>query len=140
MSYIRCTSNPENLYVWHDIDGNVYWSTGGDMNPMPADIFEGLMRYTYSQYEDYQQPGGLYFKEGDHCANIREKDFGKIIVTYWHDFNKAKPTWQVEMWLVTFYYIYNNWRNEYLRYHARELWWSFKSWFQYNFYYRWIPE
>jgi hypothetical protein len=26
MSYIRCTSNPENLYSWDDIDGNIYFN------------------------------------------------------------------------------------------------------------------
>lgn len=35
MSFIRCLSNPERLYVWHDVDGTVHIHYGGKGAPKP---------------------------------------------------------------------------------------------------------
>lgn len=35
MSFIRCLSNPEGLYVWSDVDGTVHIHYGGRKRPKP---------------------------------------------------------------------------------------------------------
>lgn len=44
MSYIRSTSNPEGLYIWHDVNGPVIVTTQTRDGRLPLEVFEGIMR------------------------------------------------------------------------------------------------
>jgi hypothetical protein len=45
MSYIRCASNPEGLYIWHDVDGTIHWTDcNGENARLPVKSFNGLIR------------------------------------------------------------------------------------------------
>jgi hypothetical protein len=125
MSYIRCTSNPENLYVWSDGD-NVHWNFGIDPDDellMPQGVFDGLMNQAsvwlggtgveydgaklYEFLED--KPIEKWVEEGSHPDNC------KIILEY----NNRK----IRMWRVTYCYILSNFERNSARYHIREAYW-----------------
>jgi hypothetical protein len=45
MSYIRCLSNPERLYIWHDVSGPVKISEGKQpLRSIPVKAFHGVLR------------------------------------------------------------------------------------------------
>lgn len=44
MSYIRCTSNPEGLYSWSDIDGNVYFSIDDKLIDIKTPLFNNFFK------------------------------------------------------------------------------------------------
>ena len=46
VSYIRSTSNPEGLYIWHDMSGPVFIVSGRIRreHKLPVEAFEGIMR------------------------------------------------------------------------------------------------
>ena len=44
MSYIRCTSNPEGLYSWSDIDGNVYFSIDEKILDIRHELFDSFFK------------------------------------------------------------------------------------------------
>ena len=50
MSYIRCLSNPERLYAWHDIDGTVHLHYGGNKAVKPPLSKGEEMRVPYKTF------------------------------------------------------------------------------------------
>jgi len=115
MSYIRCTSNPEGLYVWNDVDGNVYWSASPQkkgvptkddnavLYSMPRKVFRGLMKkFLLCPWpEKYSFQG----------AEIREDKDCKFWVSYKPEGKKA---WKLKLWRTTLAYVVGNFREELL--------------------------
>ena len=60
MSYIRCLSNPERLYIWYDVDGSIYISAKKDrVLKMPPKVFHTLLaRWWRNGWEDVKFEGG----------------------------------------------------------------------------------
>ena len=54
MSYIRCLSNPEGLYIWADVDGTVKVTIAGenskDEKCLPIAVFDGLIKKYNKNY------------------------------------------------------------------------------------------
>ena len=110
MSYIRCGSNPENLYVWGDVSGDVFFSMGAELKSMPKEVFDGLMHgFIKEDYpEEFEFQGasirellgyGYYFpeKSKENPLGAFHPDFGKIQIAY--------KDWSIRLWPVTFFYI-----------------------------------
>jgi hypothetical protein len=129
MSYIRCTSNPENLYVWGDIDGHVYWSvvsreSNNILIRIPQEIFDGLMNKVAQrggyvgirQNEDDIEYRGAKLYE--FMSGELDPDNCKIVLEY--------AGQEHRMWLVTFEHVFNNWARSSLRYNLRETWWCIR--------------
>ncbi len=99
MSYIRSTSNPENLYVWGD--GKVTFFSSRKHGPtpvyhMPTNIFHGLIRKWHRRYQEATWYKGAEIKEvwvyGDgQCNELR------IQLSY--------DAWNIKMWCVTWDHI-----------------------------------
>jgi len=53
MSYIRCLSNPENLYIWGG-EKQIYIAKGGNKTLLiiPQKIFEGLIKKYHRNFGD----------------------------------------------------------------------------------------
>ena len=117
MSFIRCLSNPEAMYIWHDVDETVHithsvkppLASKGDEFCVPTRLWYGLWRVVERNH-------GLYLNEGDVLK------FGdlKLVKSYKMKdlFAERKPTsfrWKfsygkhfVYMWQVTLEHIYLN--------------------------------
>ncbi len=50
MSYIRSTSNPEGLYVYHDVNGNIVFNC---KDSIPANVFYRFIREIGDKYHGY---------------------------------------------------------------------------------------
>ena len=51
MSYIRCLSNPESLYIWGEFNGNVAICAGPDfLHSMPTPAFHGILKRWWANY------------------------------------------------------------------------------------------
>jgi hypothetical protein len=60
MSYIRCLSNPEGLYIWHDINGQIAISQyGSNIKWIPYRTFNGLIKKWNRNYWEYPCKYGL---------------------------------------------------------------------------------
>ena len=129
MSFIRCLSNPEAMYIWHDVDETVHithsvkppLASKGDEFCVPTRLWYGLWRVVERNH-------GLYLNEGDVLKfgdlKLEEKhiyiDSGRIVKSYKMKdlFAERKPTsfrWKfsygkhfVYMWQVTLEHIYLN--------------------------------
>jgi hypothetical protein len=110
MSYIRCLSNSEGLYVWEDTDGMVHWNTALEKEHlMPTMVFEGLMT-AWDKDGDILENDPLVFK----TAKIYESNADwKIVIEY--------DDWQIRLWPVTFHYIFNQWKRTSWKHHVRQL-------------------
>jgi hypothetical protein len=57
MSYIRCLSNPEGLYIWPDIDGTVKVTMAGknfiNEKNIPIPVFNGLIKKWNKNYQEF---------------------------------------------------------------------------------------
>lgn len=119
MSYIRCLSNPEKLYVFGSGNNTVEWWTP-DTPPliMRDGVFERIMdRYDSYDWENEDDP---IIREDDWELRPDSPDFGKYTL--------ITPNGQkLEMWQVTFYYIlsHHKWhRDEWsIWYHLKRIVW-----------------
>jgi hypothetical protein len=128
MSYIRCTSNPENLYVWGDIDGYVHWNTNDILIRIPQATFDGLMNKV-AQQGGYVGMQKLKYR-GAKLYEFFQDDNTELFVTPQHRDN-CKIVLEYEgqehrIWLVTFEHIFNSWARNNFRYHIREAYWCFR--------------
>jgi hypothetical protein len=89
MSFIRCLSNPEGLYIWHDV-GNFIAITG---DQIPG-IWEINTRHWYGLLRQYRK-NSRTCKYGS--ISIRENENFKVVL--------KTPHGEIEMWLVTWDYI-----------------------------------
>lgn len=101
MSYIRCLSNPEGLYVWGDCDGRAYFAMGADdLRSCPIEDFHAVMDEYLENYES-----NLPFTSGILTLSEIEEDgpnFSKIKLTF-SDGQK-----EIIMWDVTWTYMVNH--------------------------------
>lgn len=94
MSYIRCLSNPEGLYVWADCDGTTYFWIGGEENDdkscirIPNHHFVKVCEKWYEGEDPLSYKGVKVYEDN--------KDW-KIVLSY-----KGKS---IRMWRVTWEYI-----------------------------------
>lgn len=131
MSYIRCTSNPDSLYVWDDIDGNTYFSLGpDDPYSMPCEAFQDMMR----MWDEYWGEA-VCFANGN--GTIYEGQTGRVVIAY-NDY-EADNHWEIDIWYSTFMYMFHNWQDRQWKYHARCLWCSVKAFFR-DIWYKITPE
>lgn len=106
MSYIRSTSNPENLYIWGD-GKTTFFSKGRKDGPtpvyhMPRNVFHGLIRKWHRQYHDTTRHKGAEVKE----VWIKDNGVNELKVQLSYD------DWSITMWAVTWEYIaYTNLEN-----------------------------
>lgn len=123
MSFIRCTSNPEGLYVYHNVDGTITWVGKGmeTETKIPANLF-----YTFVKKMSYWN---AEFKRGS--LEIKETFYrtGKKLTPDIKRINEAykaqgsqnllvpgntkitlfyKGVEVARMWPVTWRYIYDN--------------------------------
>jgi hypothetical protein len=94
MSYIRCNSNPEKLYIWGDLDRNAYVVMGPDtIGTMPVRTLNGLIKkYVRNDNDEPCRYSGAEVKE----VHI-DGEF-KMELSY-------KGKWKCHMWRVTWEYI-----------------------------------
>jgi hypothetical protein len=86
MSYIRCLSNPEGLYIWGNRDGTVT-ATGNKFKAfnLPTKTFEGLCR-KYANGGDwddktvYKDASVSYEKVGGHFRSVFRYQDKKIVM------------------------------------------------------------
>jgi hypothetical protein len=78
MSYIRCLSNPEGLYIWGDVDGNTYVSKGADpLLSIPNGLWKKFLKKWHRHYENDVELEGLKIREilpsdrGEHAKSKR---------------------------------------------------------------------
>lgn len=115
MSYIRCTSNPDNLYVWGDCQDIIHWWPGVEVyHEMPGRVFRGLMKAYYRRGGTEDEP-----IEFENARIYESSDDWKVVVEY-----NGLKAWQIRLWPVTFDYVHQNWlRQDYsVQYHLDELW------------------
>lgn len=92
MSYIRCLSNPEQLYVYHNCNGQVDFWVADKLYTMPFKTFSGLMESAIKEFS---------WRHKAKCgsAKIYVNKHYKIVIGY--------KKWKIEMFEVTFHYILN---------------------------------
>ena len=99
MSYIRSTSNNENLYVFANMGAIVEFHKGTELiGTMPQDVFNGLIdKYIENFCEDTEFHGAMisevFYKQPERLGG----EF-KMRLEYNHE-------WGIEMQDVTWYYI-----------------------------------
>lgn len=132
MSYIRCLSNPEGLYIWGDISGDVIITVAGDEfevhRQMPIELWDKLLEtWTGNWYDDVALT--MVIDGVKHEVTLTERfstkksiletlaaeDRGeeieparmKVCITYKND-RDEKEAWELDdIWPVTMHYIAN---------------------------------
>jgi hypothetical protein len=132
MSYIRCLSNPEGLYVWHDVDGTVHLHYGGRKKPK-SPLSKGTeMRVPYRTFvraverweasgEDRTSVHGfeieelhVYLKTGKRVPDFKSNEDA---IRYLKDARKNPSEYKIRvsyggsfihLWSVTWQYVVNN--------------------------------
>lgn len=108
MSYIRCLSNPEALYIWADLDGSVHIQFGAkEPLRMPTGIFNGLIRKFNKKYGN---GFGLDIDEvlkhrGASLTYVKRGKNFKVRLAYHGKLKDAIIKWECFMWEVTWLYI-----------------------------------
>jgi hypothetical protein len=138
MSYIRCLTNPEGLYIIQVAGGTIqFFLQDGEFVTMPGDDFEGILRkYVRSEGEENSIEGYEVYKFGKATLKFlappeqlkflgRTEDSQKLINPNndWKWFLHY-PDWEkpIEMWEVTLNYIASRFEQEYLEeLHTEEL-------------------
>lgn len=125
MSYIRCLSNPESLYIWGGFDRRVTINVGADtLNfTMPNHVFHGVMirwlkgrepvRYRGASLEEVRVPRldarGKKIKSNALTRKLLGEQFemdSKWRLTYVDPLrDPADRISMVDMWQVTLFYI-----------------------------------
>lgn len=124
MSYIRSLSNPEGLYILGSTSGNVEIYEGSlDCKTIPQEVWNGLFAKLEKDSFDQQDNHGEYAE----YKGFRIYDFANVaaIDENWPTFETVKEMfnpaykskwrvrmqyadWKIDMWYVTFQYIYEN--------------------------------
>lgn len=134
MSYIRCLSNPERLYAWHDVDGTVHIHYGGPymVKPplskgeemrVPLRTFMHAIKHwdDTGNWEDRTSIRGftieevhIYLKTGKPVPNFKNN---KDAIRYLKDSKKHPSEYKIRvsykgnfihLWRVTWQYVVNN--------------------------------
>lgn len=79
VSYIRCNSNADCLYVWAN-DKSVHIARGTDpLRVMPRIVFNRLLEKWFSRFDDVSYKGASILRADEHLHTI----FGKWILKGW---------------------------------------------------------
>ena len=131
MSYIRCLSNPEGLYIWSDVSGDAIIAGGPDIAPgmtepeqwrrMPNELFELLLEtWVQNWYEDVaitKVIDGVKHEvsliEVLKSYNEETDESGRRAVTIEYRNDKGKSWTLDNIWPVTMHYIANRYENPY---------------------------
>ncbi len=118
MSYIRCLSNPEGLYIWGDTSGEIAISTKGDIKWATPEDFHGV----FKAYDESWDGENLTFGE----LTLRERSDKKFRWSL-----SSTRGWEIILWQVTVDHVSEN-----VAMHIQmdTRWWRIKSWFRYWFY------
>lgn len=104
MSYIRCLSNPEGLYIYEDGKFMWVWIGTDHTRKMPRGILTGLIhkfRRQYASGEFSLDPNEtLSYKNASICNVKRGKNF-KVRLAY----EEGGTKWECFMWEVTWMFI-----------------------------------
>jgi hypothetical protein len=120
MSYIRSSSNPEQLYIWGD--GKIVTFIKGPytVGTMPSEILNELL-YRYSKHENEDEVlefEGATIQQVLVDAKDRQVDQidpkEKILPTDWK-IQLSYDGWVLYMWYVTWYYIVETNKEKYLK-------------------------
>lgn len=143
MSYIRCLSNPEGLYIWGDISGDAVISGGPDEGPgsppqpwrsMPNALWEKLLETWVDSYYDENVAVTMLIDGVRHEATLAERLWpersmeedvrafleddkrkrGRSMIRITYQNSEGKE-WELDgIWPVTMHYIVDNAFNPYL--------------------------
>ena len=131
MSYIRCLSNPEGLYIWSDVSGDAIIAGGPDIAPgmtepeqwrrMPGELFELLLEtWVKNWYGDVaitKVIDGVKHEvsliEVLKSYNEETDESGRRAVTIEYRNDKGKSWTLDNIWPVTMHYIANRYENPY---------------------------
>lgn len=122
MSYIRCISNPEGLYIWADVSGDTIIAGGADVEPgvtepeqwrrMPIELWDKLLEtWVKNWYEDVALT--MVIDDVKHEVSLTEssKAGTKLLIEYKND---EGTSWKLDdIWLVTMHYIASRYENPY---------------------------
>lgn len=101
MSFIRCLSNPEGLYIWGGRT-QIFISQSGntELRTVPADAWDKVFAKIKNSGFDYSEFLGEYVEiDGFRIQDIYENKKGqRILMSYNNE-------WEIEMWPVTFWSI-----------------------------------
>ncbi len=133
MSYIRCLSNPEGLYIWSDVSGDAIITGGPDIPPgvsepdqwrrMPDELFELLLEtWVKNWYEDVAITKVIDGVKHEVSLievlvkyNEETDESGRRAVTIEYRNDKGKSWTLDNIWPVTMHYIANRYENPYFR-------------------------
>ena len=119
MSFIRNTNNPEALYIYNSVDGNVYIRKGSvDIGSMPTKIFIKLLKkWKKKMWHRSVKHKGAKVEEVDECEG-KDIDTDTLSHAEWmilyakemkEQIKLSYGNWHVYMWGVTWFYIvYSN--------------------------------
>ena len=110
MSFIRCTSNPEGLYVYGCVGGTTCWSTRKDNIHIPNSIWIRFIKSIPRWNADHKR-GCLEIKEV--YIRHKKKQSATDKEFLWHRGNYKYVLYYrgkevTRMWTTTWKYIYNN--------------------------------
>lgn len=129
MSYIRCLTNPEGLYIWGDVSGDAIISTrigspSGEpiLRHMPNELWEKLLRTWKDSYFEENIAVMLVIDGMKHEATLTERlepymtghQIGRLMICLTYK-NSKGVGWQLDgIWPTTMHYIVENATNPYL--------------------------
>ena len=131
MSYIRCLSNPEGLYIWDDVSGDAVIAGGPDAKPgvtepeqwrrMPSELWDKLLEtWVKNWYDDVALT--MVIDGVKHEVSLTEilqahneeiDGSGRRAVTIEYRNDKGKSWTLDNIWPVTMHYIANRYENPY---------------------------
>lgn len=112
MSYIRCTSNPEGLYIFGSSSGVEIYQDQLPGKIIPYHIWNGFFKRYFEEFSGFWKHDnetkcdyGSYrgFRVGEMWEKEDTHNLPKIYMRY--------KDWKIVMWPVTFYYIEHNVEN-----------------------------
>lgn len=112
MSYIRCLSNPEGIYIWGDgKQTNITIADTGIHKYIPQKIFDGLLKKYNKQFGStpIKYRGAkideIFVESGKKQTKI-EKQLG--IKDGKYQYRLSYKNWYIDMWQVTWEHIANH--------------------------------
>lgn len=98
MSYIRCYSNPEQLYALSNCDGKTYFSSKGVEMSCKSKTFEKFARYVAKNE----------FTLGDVILKIGRLSVRELLINGEYKIRLKINNKSIDMWLVTWHYFFSH--------------------------------
>jgi len=109
MSYIRCSSNPEALYIWDDgKNANIVCDMNNQtIQIIPSKIFSGLIKKYKKNYGEDTTYKGASIKEVFVKSGKKPNKFQKLLRIEDGNFQYrlSYKNWYIDMWQVTWEHI-----------------------------------